>query len=117
MIVPARWWKAAFFAMLVIVLWLALSPRPPAAIDTGWDKLNHALAFGALALSGRFGFPGSHARAAVIALGLFGFGIAIELLQTFVPSRSAEVNDVLADVVGIAVGLLAAAIATNLMRR
>ena len=42
---------------------------------------------------------------------------AFEALQTFVPTRSAELNDLLADVVGIGVGLVAAAVATSLMRR
>jgi VanZ family protein len=102
--------------MLVIVLWLALVPRPPAAIDTGWDKLNHALAFSALALSGRFGFPGPRWRALAIALGLLAFGILIEAVQSFLPTRSAELDDVIADVVGIGIGLLAAAVATKLMQ-
>lgn len=103
--------------LLVVVAWLAFSPHPPPDADTGWDKLNHALAFGALALSGRFGFPGSRGSALAVAAVLLLFGIGIEAVQSFIPSRSAEVNDVVADMVGIVSGLLAAAIARRLMRR
>lgn len=112
-----RLWKAAFCALLVIVSWLALTPQPPHAMDTGWDKLNHLLAFAALALAGRYGFPGSHVRALAVAAALLGFGIAIEWLQSFVPSRSSELNDVLADAIGIALGLLAAAVVRRLSGR
>jgi VanZ family protein len=103
--------------MLVVVLWLAFTPRPPPTLDTGWDKLNHALAFGALALSGRFGFPGARWRAFAVALGLLALGVLIEAVQSFLPARSSELYDVLADGVGIVVGLAAAAVATYLMRR
>ena len=113
----SRLWKAAFWALLVIVSWLAFAPHPPSAIDTGWDKLNHALAFGALALSGRFGFPGSRLRVLGIAAALLAFGLAIEAIQSFIPSRSADLKDVLADLVGIAFGLLAAALAARLKGR
>ena len=105
--------KGVFFALIVLVLWLALTPQPPHAMDTGWDKLNHALAFGALALSGRFGFPGSRLRAFAVAIALIAFGAAIEWLQSYVPTRSSELNDLVADLVGIVVGLLAAALATR----
>ena len=44
-----------------------------------------------------------------IALGLFAFGVLIELLQRMVGYRSAEWLDVAADVAGIIVGLAVAA--------
>ena len=112
-----RRWKILFFSMLAVVLWLAFTPRPPTALDTGWDKLNHALAFSALAVSGRFGFPGSRWRALGVMLGLLAVGVAIELVQSFLPTRTAEVNDVLADGVGIVLGLMAAAAAMHLTSR
>jgi VanZ family protein len=94
------------------VLWLALTPQPPEAIDTGWDKLNHVLAFAALAVSGRFGFAAETPR--VARLGLLAFvllliGVGIELAQARLPPRMADPRDVVADVVGIAAGLLLAA--------
>jgi VanZ family protein len=115
--VTSRAWRILFVAMLVVVLWLAFSPRPPRELDTGWDKLNHALAFGALALSGRFGFPGTRWRVLGIALALLALGVAIEAVQSLLPTRSAELADVLADGVGIAAGLAAASLALTLSRR
>jgi VanZ family protein len=112
----SRRWKAVFTVLLAGVLWLAFTPRPPHALDTGWDKLNHALAFCALAVTGRFGFPGRLREAMRLALGLVVLGVAIEVVQSFLPTRSAEVNDVLADIVGIAGGLAAAAAVGRLGR-
>jgi VanZ family protein len=86
---------------------LAFDPSPPAEIDTGWDKLNHVVAFSAMAFSACFAF--AHARhAVVIALALLAFGVFIELVQSQIPARSAEAFDVLADGVGILAGLLPA---------
>jgi VanZ family protein len=36
---------------------------------------------------------------------MLAYGIAIELIQSFEPTRDAELKDVLVDVVGIALGL------------
>jgi len=100
-----RLWRALLVLLMAAVLVLALMPAPPRSIDTGWDKLNHMLAFGTLAVAGRFGFPGARTPLWLLIGGLLGFGVLIELLQMLVPTRSAEVADVLADSVGIAVGL------------
>ncbi|WP_240648546.1 VanZ family protein [Variovorax beijingensis] len=40
---------------------------------------------------------------------LVGYGVLIEVLQSFTPNRSAEVSDVVADAMGIIVGRLIAA--------
>ena len=74
--------------------------------DTGWDKLNHALAFAALAFCAERAFGVALRWRSSAALLLFG--IAIELVQSQLPWRSAEAADVLADAVGIAAGLLLA---------
>ncbi|HEX6363428.1 MAG TPA: VanZ family protein [Albitalea sp.] len=106
-----------FFALAAGVLWLALTPQPPHAADTGWDKLNHVLAFAALAVAGRFALGPLPRPGRWVWLALLPYGMAIELLQTLVPARSAEWSDVLADAVGIAVGLLLAAVAAGRRRR
>lgn len=74
----------------------------------GWDKLEHMSAFATLAVLGRFAFP---ALARVwLALGLTGFGIAIELLQAIEAlNRSASPYDLGANGVGIIAGLVVAA--------
>lgn len=89
--------------MVCGVAWLAFTPHPPPQADTGWDKANHALAFAAMALAARLGWPA--ARAATLAAALAGYGVLIELVQAVVPGRSAEAADVLADLAGVALVL------------
>lgn len=106
-IVQARHrWRLVLALLLLVVGCLALMPAPPRELSTGWDKLNHVLAFAALAFSARLSFP----RRPLwhVVLGLLAFGGLIELVQLVVPGRSCDWEDLMADAIGIAVGLLAA---------
>lgn len=100
-------WRWLLLALLLVVCWLAFTPVPPPSVDTGWDKSNHLLAFGTLALCAERGF-GAAAWRRIVA-GLLGYGVFIELVQLQIPGRSSEAADVLADALGIALGLLLAA--------
>ncbi|TBV99636.1 VanZ family protein [Azotobacter chroococcum] len=91
---------------MAAVLALALLKDVSPPLDTGWDKSNHLLAFGVLALLGRLGFPGRHW---LVPSGLFLYGILIEVLQGLTGYRVAEYRDLLADLLGIALGSLVAA--------
>ena len=97
-------WQALFVLLFIVISTLALSPAPPAGLSTGWDKANHALAFAALAFSGRFAWT---RRPWPLAIALLAYGGAIELLQMHIPNRDGDWHDLLADGVGIALGLLA----------
>jgi VanZ family protein len=108
-------WRAILALLLLGCSWLAFDPNPPPAADSGWDKPNHALAFAALAFSARQGFP--WAGAARIVPALLGYGVFIELVQSQIPARSADLADVLGDAVGIAAGWLLAAVWRRLARR
>ena len=101
----APFWRIALALLLCAVLWLALTPSPPPQASLGWDKLNHAAAFATLAAVAFLGFARTWAR---IAAALLAFGALIEVLQSFTATRSAEWGDLLADGVGIALGLLLA---------
>lgn len=101
-------WIALFTVLMLVVGGLALSPLPPTSLDTGWDKVNHALAFAALAFSGHWSLRTPRARWLLLPLALLAYGGAIELAQLCVPSRSGEWADLLADAVGLSVGLLLA---------
>lgn len=95
-------WRGLFVAAVVGVLVLALVPSGG---GEDWfpqaDKLRHALAFITLwALGRRAGLRPGWA----LALGLLGFGVGIEVAQSFTPDREASSLDVLADVAGIALG-------------
>lgn len=96
---------------------LMLLPQPPAAADTGWDKLNHVLAFAGPCFAGLSARAGRGWRSAgTLALGLLLWGASLEGLQGLLPPRSAEWLDLLADAVGIAGGALAYASARRLLR-
>ena len=94
-----------FIALLLVVGWLALSPAPPKTMNLGWDKLNHLAAFAALMISARLAWPQRPAGWQLFAA-LLVYGGAIELLQTLVPGRDGEWPDMLADALGLGIGLL-----------
>jgi VanZ family protein len=104
-----RVWFVTLALLLCAISYLALSPRPPAGLSTGWDKSNHALAFASLAFCGHWCLSKAWARWLYLPLLLIAYGGAIELLQMNVASRSAEWGDLLADSVGVAIGLVLAA--------
>jgi VanZ family protein len=99
------WWRLLLVLLLCVVSWLALAPFPPKALSTGWDKLNHGLAFSALAVVAVMGFAVPWWR---IAAALLAYGGLIEVLQAFIPPREADLADLMTDGLGIAIGLLLA---------
>lgn len=94
---------------------LALAPRPPEALSTGWDKLNHLLAFVALALASAWAWP--RAGWARLWLLLLGYGALLELLQGLTPTRQAEARDLLADALGVALAQLLLVLRSAWQRR
>ena len=97
------WWLA--IATVIVACLLPGSDLPKLPVS---DKLEHALAFLLLAASAvqlfRRGRP-----LLVIGLGLLALGVAIELAQhLFTTSRAMEPADVLADGIGIVLGLATA---------
>lgn len=99
-------WRLLLALLLCGVTWLALAPAPPKLLSTGWDKLNHALAFSALAVAAAMGFTSVWWR---IGAALLAYGGLIEWLQAYLPPREADLADLLTDGLGIAIGLLLAA--------
>ncbi len=101
-----RRWRWLLLLMLAITSWLAFMPSEP-QIDTAlqMDKLEHILAFAALAFVARLGGD-SRSPALREGLALLSYGLFIEVVQSWLPSRHADVLDLAADAAGIAVGLL-----------
>lgn len=102
--------RAAFWICAAAVLYLALTPVPPVKISD-WDKINHAFAFAVLGILGWTAWP---ARPRTVGACLFVYGCAIEVLQSFTPTRQGDWHDVVADVVGL---LLGAVVCRLLLRR
>jgi VanZ family protein len=91
--------------LLVVVTFLALTPKPPEGVESGLDKVAHLLAFTSLAFSGYRGFPACRGICSAVVTGLLAYGGLIEVLQVFVPGRSSEWGDLLADGIGIVFGI------------
>jgi VanZ family protein len=104
-------WRAAGLMFLIMVLAATLMPAVWFLSDrqdfiswfTNIDKWLHGVTFVFLALW----FSGQYERRAYwrIAIGLFFFGVLIELSQRMVAYRSAEWYDLAADVGGIIIGM------------
>jgi VanZ family protein len=98
--------KGMFWLCFVAVNTLALSPAPylpPLEVFDWWDKAQHAIAFGTLAVLAVLAYPG--ASKVRIGLLLIAHGVLIEVLQYFTGYRFGDWQDALADGVGVLVGL------------
>jgi VanZ family protein len=110
-------WRLAGGLILLVILAAAVAPAIFPWLAGGGtslpnvDKWMHGLAFAMLALW----FTGQYARSSYvrIAIMLLTYGLLIEVVQSFVPYRSAEFADLAADAAGIGIGLLIAALATG----
>lgn len=99
--------RTAFGLALAVIFVLAMIPVAVVPeVVSNQDKLHHSAAFATLMLLGRGGWP---TRLGLVALGLLGYGVLIELCQhTFTTNRVGELRDVIADGLGIALGWLVA---------
>jgi hypothetical protein len=91
-----------FWLPLAVCTWLAFTPSPPEAVFRVSDVVLHGAAFAYLSFSMGLAHDLSMRR---VALWMLGYGAVIELLQSLIPERSAELKDLLVDGAGIAVGL------------
>lgn len=103
--------RSLLAAALVAIAWIALTPAPPVGVAVS-DKLQHVLAFAALALLADLSWPGEGYWLPK-ALPLLAYGGLIELAQATTVARSAEWLDLVADGAGLAAyPLLAAGLRT-----
>ena len=91
-------WAALLTSYLFAVLPDTLAPHVPQVSD----KIHHIFAFVVLGLLLRLSYRISYWYA---LCALLGYGIFIEFSQYFLPTRSADYQDVVADVVGGFIGL------------
>jgi VanZ family protein len=108
--------KLGFWFPLLVCSWLALAPEPPdVAVFKVSDVLLHGFAFSYLTFSLALAHPKLfwwQISGLMLCYGLF-----IEVAQSFGDTRSAELKDMLVDVVGILVGLLLVRLLADRTRR
>ncbi|MEW6673216.1 MAG: VanZ family protein [Thermodesulfobacteriota bacterium] len=123
---PSRY-KNFFYYWFPVIIYCALifiqSSRPVPAGIPDWPYIDKLLHAGAYALLGALFFRAYRTMRlgarlftatvlSILSAGLYG--ISDELHQSFVPFRSADIQDALADFIGSAAGAFAAAAAGNL---
>lgn len=97
--------RLAFGVVFALATIIALLPGGPGRASLiGWDKLDHLAAFAALALLARMGWP-SLSRPWLAGM-LLVYGVVLEAAQAHpLVGRTASVSDMIADALGIALGL------------
>jgi VanZ family protein len=99
-----RLWVAISAVLLAVVIFASLQPNFGPRVAHGFDKLEHLSAY--LVLSLWFTGLVGRERYWVVVCGLLALGLSIEVLQGVMNvGRSAEALDMLANTVGVLVGL------------
>ncbi len=124
--VPARrrrglWPWAPPVAYMALIFGLSSLRNPlPAVTERVWDKALHAVEYGVLGALLAFALRASGAgRARSLLLGAFLaslYGASDELHQAFVPNRSCDVRDWVADTLGAVLGAWGWALALRVNR-
>ena len=96
-------WQAIGWLMVAVVVWLSLTPEPPHPPTPwlAWDKAQHALAYGLLMYWFRQAFQ-PHWRWPLFLLLL---GVTLEYLQGLGGVRTSDTNDMIANAIGVVLGL------------
>jgi len=101
----SRW--LPFIVYCTLIVWLSLTPAPPTIDDAffGWDKFQHAAAYGVLALLAFRAFGDDPDavkwRWLKAVVGTVCIGGLLEIAQgLFTKTRTAEFDDLLADLIG-----------------
>jgi VanZ family protein len=103
------------WGLVAAIVWLSVTPRPPdLGIEHG-DKLGHFAAYGAAMFWFAQLYPRLATRAAYAA-GFIAMGVALEFVQRWLGYRSFEVLDMVADAIGVVLGLAAVLAAPPLLK-
>lgn len=90
-------------AVLAVILFTGLKPEPVPQLFSQQDKLHHMLGFAALAFSLRLAFP--RWRIGGLVCVSLAAALLIELGQGLQPQRTASLTDMLANTLGVLIGL------------
>ncbi|MCL5041515.1 MAG: VanZ family protein [Gammaproteobacteria bacterium] len=113
-----RWlFRLAFFAVLGLGIYLGMHPDPPPTPNRtlDWSFVYHAGGLFVCTWLSYLAFPRWRWwwRGGL----MFAVGIAIEFVQSYHPTRSADINDIYANTFGVALGLITLGIYRWLLMR
>ena len=97
--------RIAFALGVLLIVYLSLIPTEELPSLGLWDKLEHALAYGLVAVTGGIGWAGRGRAWTLLAAGLVALGVLLEFLQSFVPGRFTDPGDALSNLIGTLLGL------------
>lgn len=98
-------WLATGWLWVSVVIYLSLSPHPPEPLTFSHaDKLEHGFAYASLALWFAQLYLSTRQRGVVILL-LVSLGITLEFLQGLSGYRMFEIADMLANSIGVLLGI------------
>ena len=96
-------YKLMFYGCLVSIEFLATTTQEIKPLAHTWDKANHFIAFMTLYILLSLAYK--NLSIVVKILMLLAFGMQIEIVQSFIPGRDFSGFDVIADSVGIMIGI------------
>ncbi len=99
----SRYFRVALFICVLSIEYLATTTREIEIVSGMWDKSNHFIAFFVLYVLISFSYEEmkiSHKLAWLMA-----FAIQIEVVQHFIEGRFFSLLDVVADFIGIVIGI------------
>ena len=103
---PSALWFVVAFVLLGVIVYLSIARTVPQIPGDEGGRYGHVAAYAAL----MFMFARIYATnrwRAVIGLTLLGIGVTLEFVQAASGYRSFEYGDIIADAVGVTLGLLA----------
>jgi VanZ family protein len=105
----------AFAAYTLLLTSVSLAPASGGSLPL-WDKSMHATAYAVYVLLGSQ-LVRTPRQFYLMSLGIFAYGGLIEIGQHFIPGRDMSALDLLANGLGLALGMLLAILALPVLRR
>jgi len=96
--------KIMFSLCVIVIFYLATTTQEIKPLEYTWDKANHFIAFMTLYILLNLAYQSLNIK--IKALMLIGYGIFIEIVQYFIPGRDFSGFDVIADSIGIFIGVV-----------
>jgi VanZ family protein len=97
-------YKLSLFITLGVIEFLATTTIEIKVVESSWDKANHFTAFFVLYILLSLAYQNFDSGKKFLLL--LAFGMQIEIVQLFIEGRSFSLYDVVADCVGIVLGIV-----------